>query len=87
MIQNATNLLDQSTIKVYILDDDNSVLEALSMLIQSMDYIVEVFKTTKEFLNGTLQQEKSCLITDLDVMGLDGDDFLINFKKKELLFQ
>ena len=51
MIQNANNLLDQSKIKVYILDDDNSVLESLSMLIQSMDYSVEVFETTKEFLN------------------------------------
>ena len=51
MIQNANNLLDQSKIKVYMLDDDNSVLESLSMLIQSMDYSVEVFETTKEFLN------------------------------------
>jgi len=51
LIQNANSLLDQSKIKVYILDDDNSVLESLSMLIQSMDYSVEVFETTKEFLN------------------------------------
>jgi len=85
LIQNANNLLDQSKIKVYILDDDNSVLEALSMLIQSMDYSVEVFETTKEFLSETLQQEKSCLITDLKMTGLNGDDLFNKLREKGMI--
>lgn len=38
--------------KVFVVDDDNSVREALSSLIRSVGYEVETFPSATEFLQG-----------------------------------
>ena len=67
---------------VYIIDDDRSVCESLSMLMHSADLDVEVFDLAEEFLQCKPRNENSCLISDIKMKGIDGFDLQKELVKK-----
>ncbi|MCT9842606.1 DNA-binding response regulator [Enterobacter sp. FS01] len=60
--------------KVYIVDDDESVIDALQNLLRSEGFQIEAFTSPSEFLNLQGYVTPSCLIVDLNMPGFDGFD-------------
>jgi FixJ family two-component response regulator len=59
---------------VFVVDDDESVREAVRRLIASVGLRVETFGSTREFLDGKRPEAPSCLVLDVrlpDVSGLE----------------
>jgi FixJ family two-component response regulator len=65
-------LPDETKILIYVVDDDISVRQALEMLFISADMKVLTFKSAEDLLKCKLREEKTCLITDINMKGLSG---------------
>jgi FixJ family two-component response regulator len=59
---------------VFVIDDDESVREALRSLIRSVGLSVETFASAHEFLNSKRADVPACLILDVRMPGLSGLD-------------
>jgi FixJ family two-component response regulator len=57
---------------ISIIDDDYIVREAMTDLLQSLGYEVVAFESAEDFLESGSLAETSCVITDLQMPGLDG---------------
>lgn len=57
---------------VYIVDDDDSLREALSKLMQVVGHKVECFASANDFLMKTLPDIASCLVLDVRMPGASG---------------
>ncbi|UBQ37727.1 response regulator [Acinetobacter johnsonii] len=66
-------MTDQAFV-IYILDDDNAVLEALSSLVRSIGLSVKCFSSTSAFLNDINRSACSCLILDVRMPEMSGLD-------------
>jgi FixJ family two-component response regulator len=60
---------------VFVIDDDASVRDAISSLIQSVGLRTEVFASVSEFLAHKRSSTTSCLILDVRLPGVSGLDF------------
>jgi FixJ family two-component response regulator len=58
--------------KISIVDDDESVREALKSLLRSVGHSAEVFASAEEFLRSGNYQETQCLILDIRMPGMSG---------------
>ena len=58
---------------ISIVDDDESVREALKSLIDSVGFRAELFRSGEEFLNSAYLSETACLITDVRMPGMPGE--------------
>jgi len=59
---------------VFVIDDDESIREALKSLIRSVGLSVETFASAQEFLQSSRPDVPSCLILDVRMPGLSGLD-------------
>ena len=57
---------------VSIVDDDESVREAIKSLLRSVGFAVEAFASGQEFLNSDYQHNTECLILDVRMPGMSG---------------
>jgi FixJ family two-component response regulator len=57
---------------VYVIDDDESMLRALTNLFQSVNLRVEVFSSALELLHSSLPDIASCLVLDIRLPGMSG---------------
>jgi len=57
---------------ISIIDDDASLREALKGLVRSLGYSAAAFRSAEEFLSSDRLHDTSCLITDLQMPGLNG---------------
>ena len=57
---------------ISIVDDDESVRDALESLFKSVDYRTEVFASALEFLRSGHHEDSRCLILDVRMPGLSG---------------
>ena len=57
---------------ISIVDDDDSVREATKRLVSSLGYATARFASAEEFLRSERVHETSCLITDMQMPGLNG---------------
>lgn len=60
---------------ILVVDDDAPIREALKGLIRSIQFDVETFGTTEEFLKFKLPDAPGCIILDVRLPGLNGLDF------------
>src|SRR5215468_5555025 len=60
--------------RVYVVDDDASVREAVGSLIRSAGLRVETFASAQEFLASPRADVPSCLVLDVQLPGLSGLD-------------
>ncbi len=59
--------------RVFIVDDDEAVRDALGMVLRSAGYATETFASATDFLDrGGLQQQPGCLILDVRMPGMSG---------------
>jgi FixJ family two-component response regulator len=61
---------------VAVVDDDHSVLQSLEYLLESADYGVRLFVSAAAFLDSGCLAEVDCLISDVDMPGMDGFELL-----------
>jgi FixJ family two-component response regulator len=57
---------------ISIVDDDESVRDATKSLLRSYGYTAQCFGSAEEFLESTQIEETDCLITDVQMPGLNG---------------
>jgi FixJ family two-component response regulator len=68
----ATEVGVSETPMISIVDDDESVREAIKGLIRSMGYRAEVFASAEEFLSSGDLNETACLILDVRMAEMSG---------------
>jgi FixJ family two-component response regulator len=61
---------------VYIIDDDESVLSALSLLMRVAGFKAQTFASAGDFLEMVTLSNDDCIILDLCMPGFDGFDLL-----------
>jgi FixJ family two-component response regulator len=61
-----------SNAMVYVVDDDDSMREAVAMLLRSVGLAVQTFPSAQEFLACEMQDVPSCLILDVRLKGQSG---------------
>jgi FixJ family two-component response regulator len=60
------------TIHIAVIDDDDSVREAMTHLIGVLGYSVNAFASAEAFLDSDLLQTTDCVITDVQMPGMSG---------------
>jgi FixJ family two-component response regulator len=61
---------------VAVVDDDEAILRSLEILLESADYAVRLFHSGAELLDRGSLREIDCLISDIDMPGMDGFELL-----------
>ena len=56
--------------------DDTSILRSLAYLLESADYSVRLFTSAAAFMYSDCLHEIDCLISDIDMPGIDGFELL-----------
>ena len=57
---------------ISVVDDDESMREAIRGLMKSLGYTAEAFASAEEFLNSHKAPRTSCLIADVQMPGMTG---------------
>ena len=70
----STNQDQTLPIVIAIVDDDESVREALTGLMKSLGYGAAAFGSAEEFLNSNLRRCAACLIADVQMPGMTGPE-------------
>jgi FixJ family two-component response regulator len=65
-----------STFTVAVVDDDEGILRSLEYLLESADYRVRLFHSGAEMLADSGLDEIHCLISDIDMPGMDGFELM-----------
>jgi FixJ family two-component response regulator len=65
-----------SVFVVAAVDDDQSVLRSLAYLLESADYASRLFTSSMALLESGCLSEIDCLISDIDMPGMDGLELL-----------
>jgi FixJ family two-component response regulator len=66
---------------VYIVDDDSSVCDAISNLLESVGLRAQTFGSTEEFMTASRTEAPSCLVLDVMLPGMRGLEFQEMLKK------
>jgi FixJ family two-component response regulator len=61
-----------TTALISVIDDDESMREAVRGLMKSLGYTAEAFASAEEFLNSRQLARTSCLIADVHMPGMTG---------------
>jgi len=59
---------------VYIIDDDQAMVESLSWIIESIGLKVKTFVRAQEFLDQYDPQQHGCLLLDVRMPGMSGEE-------------
>lgn len=69
------NVSNSGADTVFVIDDDESVRDALSSLFRSVGFKTRLFASTQELLQIDLPATPSCLVLDVRLPGISGLDF------------
>ena len=67
--------------QIYILDDDESVLRSLKLLMVSYGFAVDVFSSAEEFFRAVPNSALGCMILDIHLPGFSGWDTMHKLTK------
>jgi FixJ family two-component response regulator len=68
--------MTDSAFVVAVVDDDQSILRSIEYLLESADYAVRLFTSAPALLDSGCLAEVDCLISDIDMPGIDGFELL-----------
>jgi FixJ family two-component response regulator len=69
---------------VYVVDDDESLRDALKRLFQMVGLRAETFAAAPDFLRRKVQDVPSCLVLDVRLPGISGLDFQAELTKADI---
>jgi FixJ family two-component response regulator len=69
---------------IYIVDDDQSVRDALSSLFRSVGYRVALFGSTQAFIEAPRTDGNSCLVLDIRLPGVSGLDLQTHLNREQI---
>ena len=69
---------------VYVVDDDQGLLQALCSLFRSVGLPARSFKSAREFLDAALKDTPACLVADIRLPGLSGLDLQHELALREI---
>ena len=72
--------------KVYVIDDDEAMLDSLNYLLDSAGYEVTRFDSALKFLDALPGLEFGCVVSDVRMPGLDGIELLKRIKAGHCTF-
>jgi FixJ family two-component response regulator len=61
---------------VAVVDDDQNILRSLEYLLESADYSARLFTSATALLDSGCLSDIDCLISDIDMPGMDGFELL-----------
>lgn len=61
---------------IFVVDDDEGVRRALEMLLSAADFRVEAYASAEEFLAAGCASRSGCLVADLNMPGISGQELL-----------
>jgi len=61
-----------ASLRIYVVDDDPDIRDALGLLLKLHGYRVHVFDCAEAFLDDLCADASGCLITDIRMPGMDG---------------
>jgi FixJ family two-component response regulator len=67
-------MMAEDRLRVCIVDDDESVREALPDLLRELGFAVEAFASAHDFLASAFIDETRCLILDIAMPGMSGPE-------------
>ena len=70
--------MDEKSLTVFVVDDDESVRRALTRLLRSNGYQVVTFESAEDFLQSSSVPSNACLILDIRLPGMSGLDLYDN---------
>lgn len=62
----------KSAERVFLVDDDADVRDAVSLLLSTADHKVEVFETAQALLDRVTPDDAGCMVLDVRLPGMDG---------------
>jgi FixJ family two-component response regulator len=75
---------------ISIIDDDQSVREAVKSLIRSLGYEAVTFASAEEYLGADCDRDSECIITDVQMPGMTGialhDRLIADGYQKPIIF-
>lgn len=81
-LKDSVEILPKSR-KIFIVDDDESVCRALSVMLATYGFIVDTFTSAEEFFRVVPNSALGCLILDIHMPGLDGWQTLEHLRPSE----
>jgi len=69
---------------IYIVDDDQSVRDALSSLFRSVGYKVQLYGATQDFIDAKRGDGNSCLVLDIRLPGASGLDLQNHLNREQI---
>jgi len=69
---------------VHIVDDDDAVRDALSLLMQTEDIPYQTYSSAEDFLDHHAQSKLGCLLLDVRMPGMNGLELLALLKKEDV---
>ena len=69
---------------VYVVDDDQGLLQALCSLFRSVGLPARSFKSAREFLESAIKDSPACLVADIRLPGLSGLDLQHELALREI---
>ncbi len=67
---------------VFVVDDDESIRDSLSALLEASGFRVEAFESAKDFLAADALGRKGCVIADIRMPDMDGLELQTEMKKR-----
>ena len=74
-------MIVRNTPVISIVDDDDAVRLALRSLVRSLGYVSNVFASAEEFLESSYLNNTSCLISDVQMPGMNGIELQSRLKR------
>jgi FixJ family two-component response regulator len=74
-------MIVRNTPVISIVDDDEAVRLALCSLVRSLGYVSNVFASAEEFLESSYVNDTSCLISDVQMPGMNGIELQSRLKR------
>ena len=69
---------------ISVIDDDESVRESLPDLLREMGFTARAFSSAEEFLESGTMLQTGCLILDLAMPGMTGQDLQRELKRRQI---
>lgn len=75
-------MTDNSSLTVYVIDDDRAVLGALTFLLTAEGYAVRAHQSARTFLETIRQDDSGCVVTDMRMPEIDGLELLAAMEER-----